>query len=37
LFILGRVANLPIGGDVLWAPGGGRARDDDQNQPGPAS
>jgi cob(I)alamin adenosyltransferase len=24
LFILGRVANLPIGGDVLWAPGGGR-------------
>jgi len=37
LFILGRVANLPIGGDVLWGPGGGRARDDDQNQPGPAS
>ncbi len=25
LFILGRVANLEIGGDVLWAPGGGRA------------
>jgi cob(I)alamin adenosyltransferase len=24
LFILGRVANLEIGGDVLWAPGGGR-------------
>ncbi|HET7397242.1 MAG TPA: cob(I)yrinic acid a,c-diamide adenosyltransferase [Intrasporangium sp.] len=25
LFILARVANLPIGGDVLWRPGGGRA------------
>ena len=25
LFILGRVANLEIGGDVLWQPGGGRA------------
>ena len=25
LFILARVANLPIGGDVLWQPGGGRA------------
>jgi cob(I)alamin adenosyltransferase len=24
LFILARVANLPIGGDVLWQPGGGR-------------
>mgnify|MGYP000253431037 CR=1 FL=1 len=24
LFILARVANLPIGGDVLWRPGGGR-------------
>ena len=24
LFILARVANLPLGGDVLWAPGGGR-------------
>jgi cob(I)alamin adenosyltransferase len=31
LFILGRVANLEIGGDVLWAPGGGRAQ-----KPGPA-
>ena len=31
LFILGRVANLEIGGDVLWAPGGGRA-----HKPGPA-
>jgi cob(I)alamin adenosyltransferase len=26
LFILGRVANLKIGGDVLWQPGGGRAQ-----------
>ena len=26
LFILGRVANLEIGGDVLWQPGGGRAK-----------
>ena len=25
LFILARVANLPIGGDVLWQPGGGRS------------
>lgn len=25
LFILARVANLTIGGDVLWQPGGGRA------------
>jgi cob(I)alamin adenosyltransferase len=25
LFILGRVANLEIGGDILWQPGGGRA------------
>jgi len=24
LFILARVANKPIGGDVLWQPGGGR-------------
>jgi len=24
LFILGRVANLEVGGDVLWQPGGGR-------------
>ncbi len=24
LFILARVANVPIGGDVLWQPGGGR-------------
>ena len=28
LFILGRVANLEIGGDVLWQPGGGRAQAD---------
>jgi cob(I)alamin adenosyltransferase len=37
LFILGRVANLEIGGDVLWEPGGGRApqpatRDSDGEQ-----
>jgi cob(I)alamin adenosyltransferase len=25
LFIHARVANLSIGGDVLWQPGGGRA------------
>jgi cob(I)alamin adenosyltransferase len=25
LFVLARVANLPIGGDILWQPGGGRA------------
>jgi cob(I)alamin adenosyltransferase len=25
LFVLARIANLPIGGDVLWQPGGGRA------------
>ena len=25
LFILALVANLPIGGDVMWQPGGGRA------------
>jgi cob(I)alamin adenosyltransferase len=25
LFVLARVANLPLGGDVLWQPGGGRA------------
>ena len=30
LFILARVANLPVGGDVLWEPGGGRVdREDD--------
>lgn len=26
LFVLARVANLPIGGDVLWQPGGGRSQ-----------
>jgi cob(I)alamin adenosyltransferase len=31
LFILGRVANLQIGGDVLWRPGGGRAQRDEQS------
>ena len=29
LFILGRVANLEIGGDVLWQPGGGREQKGD--------
>ena len=29
LFILGRVANLGIGGDVLWQPGGGREQQPD--------
>ncbi len=24
LFILARIANMPIGGDMLWQPGGGR-------------
>jgi cob(I)alamin adenosyltransferase len=31
LFILARVANLQIGGDVLWQPGGGRAPAKDQS------
>jgi cob(I)alamin adenosyltransferase len=31
LFILGRVANLTIGGDVLWQPGGGRPPGDDKS------
>jgi len=31
LFILGRVANLGIGGDVLWQPGGGRATAPDES------
>ena len=31
LFILGRVANLEIGGDVLWQPGGGRAQTESEN------
>ena len=30
LFIVGRVANLEIDGDVLWAPGGGRAQQPDK-------
>jgi cob(I)alamin adenosyltransferase len=36
LFILGRVANLTIGGDVLWQPGGGRALPD-ETPPGETS
>ena len=30
LFILARIANLPIGGDVLWQPGGGRVAKPDK-------
>jgi len=26
LFVLARVANIPLGGDVLWQPGGGRVK-----------
>jgi cob(I)alamin adenosyltransferase len=32
LFVLARVANLPIGGDVLWQPGGGRAQAPDKKK-----
>ena len=32
LFILGRVANLSVGGDVLWQPGGGRAEAPDKGR-----
>ncbi len=32
LFILARVANLPIGGDVLWQPGGGRVEMPDRTR-----
>jgi cob(I)alamin adenosyltransferase len=35
LFILGRVANQEIGGDVLWQPGGGRAKARGENQENP--
>jgi cob(I)alamin adenosyltransferase len=31
LFILGRVANLGIGGDILWQPGGGRSPGEDKS------
>jgi cob(I)alamin adenosyltransferase len=33
LFILARIANLPIGGDVLWQPGGGRVAKPEKWQP----
>ena len=36
LFVLARCANLPAG-DVLWAPGGGRAVDPRQRGDGPAA
>ena len=32
LFILARIANLPIGGDVLWQPGGGRVAKPEKKQ-----
>jgi len=35
LFILGRVANLEIGGDVLWQPGGGRTPPPEQPEKKP--
>ncbi len=34
LFVLARVANLPIGGDVLWQPGGGRSQAPTATAPG---
>ena len=42
LFVLARVANLPLGGDVLWQPGGGRAeapktKSREANAPEPAA
>jgi len=36
LFILARVANLPIGGDVLWQPGGGRVQAPERKRAGDA-
>ena len=35
LFIVGRVANLDIGGDVLWTPGGGRLQQPEQKPEAP--
>ena len=32
LFILARIANLPIGGDILWQPGGGRVAKPEKKQ-----
>lgn len=34
LFILARVANLPIGGDILWQPGGGRVEAPEKRKKG---
>jgi cob(I)alamin adenosyltransferase len=34
LFILARIANLSIGGDVLWQPGGGRVAKPEKRKPG---
>ncbi|WP_427385022.1 cob(I)yrinic acid a,c-diamide adenosyltransferase [Janibacter sp. G56] len=36
LFILARIANLEIGGDVLWQPGGGRRQAPVRRRRGPA-
>ncbi len=33
LFILARIANLKIGGDVLWQPGGGRVAKPEKRKP----
>jgi cob(I)alamin adenosyltransferase len=37
LFVLARVANLPLGGDVLWQPGGGRAAAPDRARTAPGT
>ncbi len=36
LFIISRVANLPIGGDILWQPGGGRVAPPERTRKQPA-
>ena len=36
LFILARIANLPIGGDILWQPGGGRVAKPEKKQHDPS-
>lgn len=36
LFILARIANLEVGGDVLWQPGGGRAQAPERRSRRPA-
>ena len=34
LFILARIANMQIGGDILWQPGGGRVEKPEKRKPG---